>query len=177
MPERMITEPLRKAALLAFACLLPVACAHKEKPLEGPKEPSVFAKVLAKIPNPFPKKARPPAAVPPQWVGVVRMVNAPERFVLIESNASSSAIPGETYLAIASGVETASLRMSALKNPPFLIADILSGTPNTGDKLYLPRAPTPASSPKPEKPDRPAKKPDSPSIAPPPGSEPDLPSR
>ena len=28
--------------------------------------------------------------------------------------------------------------MTALKNSPFLIADILSGTPLAGDRVYLP---------------------------------------
>ena len=87
--------------------------------------------------------------MPPQWVGVIRMVNSEENFVLVESGAMSAAIPGETYLAVGKGMETASLKMSALKNPPFLIADILSGSPATGDKIYLPKSSTPPPAPMP----------------------------
>ena len=81
------------------------------------------------------------------------MVNSAENFVLVESGASASAIPGETYLAVGKGVETATLRMTSLKNPPFLIADIISGSPAAGDKIYLPNpaaAPNPSPTPKPK---------------------------
>ena len=67
------------------------------------------------------------------------MVNTAENFVLIESSTMSSAVPGETYLSVGNGAETASLRMTSLKNPPFLIADIISGNPSPGEKIYLPK--------------------------------------
>jgi len=88
--------------------------------------------------------------MPPQWTGVIRMVNSAENFVLVESGAISSAIPGETYLAVGKGVETATLRMTSLKNPPFLIADIVSGSPSPGDKIYLPKMSSPSPSPTPK---------------------------
>jgi len=40
---------------------------------------------------------------------------------------------------IQNGIETGSVRMSSLRNPPFLIADIVSGDPSPGDKIYLPQ--------------------------------------
>jgi hypothetical protein len=87
-----------------------------------------------------------------QWAGEIRMVNIAENFVLLESNSSVSAIPGEKYLSIRDSQETGSVRMTSLRNPPFLIADIVSGDPSPGDKIHLPR-PTvniPAATPKPE---------------------------
>ena len=80
------------------------------------------------------------------------MVNIAENFVLLESNSSVSAIPGEKYLTIRDSQETGAVRMTALRNPPFLIADILSGDPSPGDKIHLPRptAPTPPT-PAPER--------------------------
>ena len=83
------------------------------------------------------------------------MVNIAENFVLLESNSSVSAIPGEKYLAIRDSQETGAVRMTSLRNPPFLIADIVSGDPSPGDKIHLPRptvnihAATPAPKAKP----------------------------
>ena len=84
------------------------------------------------------------------------MVNIAENFVLLESNSSVSAIPGEKYLTIRDSQETGTVRMTSLRNPPFLIADSVSGDPSPGDKIHLPRptvtipapAPTPALKPK-----------------------------
>ena len=80
------------------------------------------------------------------------MVNIAENFVLLESNSSVSAIPGEKYLSIRDSQETGAVRMTSLRNPPFLIADIVSGDPSPGDKIHLPR-PTvniPAATPAPK---------------------------
>ncbi|MEI6033683.1 MAG: hypothetical protein WCS65_05320 [Verrucomicrobiae bacterium] len=144
------------AALAAFP-----SCAGKKgsqaaavaQPAKQPQKPAIWQQWLSKIASPFHKKQKPPAALLPQWTGVVRMVNAPEHFVLIEANAMAAAVPGETYLSVARGLETASLRMTSLKNPPFLIADIVTGTPSAGEKIYRPKtaappvAPTVASAP------------------------------
>ena len=100
----------------------------------------------------FSKKATPhPSATPIHWTGFIRLVNEAERFVLIQSQSSSSVTPGEKYLCIRDTTETGVLRMTALKNSPFLIADILSGTPLAGDRVYLPipTVATPAPQPTP----------------------------
>lgn len=164
----------------AFALFLVVAisvgsfgCASKEKP---PEQESSFVSPVQKPPKPFflytwmnavskliPKKKKPPAAVPPQWAGTIRMVNASERFVLIESNTLSSIVPGANYISVAQGTETATLLMTPLRNPPFLIADIVSGTPAEGEKIYLPRAsqpdPSPSPAPSPDPSPKPAPEP------------------
>ncbi len=88
----------------------------------------------------FPKKTPPPpSATPIDWAGVIRLVNEDERFVLIQAQGTTGVIAGEKYLCIRDAAETGVLRMTALRNPPFLIADILSGDPRAGDKVYLPR--------------------------------------
>lgn len=136
------------------------SCASKKAPppspfsssAAAPPKPSFLQTWMGKIPKLFPKKPKTPTATPPQWVGVIRMVNTEENFVLVESGTMTSAIPGETYLAVGKGAETASLRMTALKNPPFLIADILTGSPSAGEKIYLPKSsmPPPVPSPTPK---------------------------
>ncbi|MFZ4682175.1 MAG: hypothetical protein ACOYMS_06715 [Terrimicrobiaceae bacterium] len=86
----------------------------------------------------FPKKAGPPQAQPPQLVGVIKMVNTEDRFVLIDAVSSQGTEAGALLVCIMNQQETANLRMSSLKNPPFLIADIASGTPSPGDRVFKP---------------------------------------
>ncbi len=151
-------------------------------PPPKPPKPLFIFVWMAKLNRLIPRKAKPPAATAPQWAGSIRMVNTAEKFVLVESNTATSVIPGETYLSIGNSSETSSLRMTNLKNPPFLIADIVSGDPSPGDKIYLPKAtaqpsPPPAARAK----TKPAPK-NTPSSPPPvpaplPDADPPLPSR
>ncbi len=105
--------------------------AEKKSPFAGAA--SFFSNLL---PN---KKPRPPVASPVQWAGEIRMVNIAENFVLVESTSAVATIPGERYLAVQNGRETGALRMTSLRNPPFLIADIVSGDPSPGDRIHLPK--------------------------------------
>lgn len=138
--------------LLVAALLFPACASKKEKPADPPpqEEPakpatkSPFATVFG-IFKPR-KKNNPPAAEAVQWIGEIRMVNAAGNFVLLESTSPVAPVPGEKYLAVNSDAETAVLRMTALRNHPFLIADIISGTPSTGDRIYMPK---PTASPQP----------------------------
>lgn len=141
-----------RLATLLLAFLL-AACATKKNP-----EPTNPADALVAtfvddpaskpFPNPFaalsnllPKKKSPPAPIASavEWAGEIRMVNVAENFVLVESRNAATAVPGEKYTAIRDGRETGILRMTPLRNPPFLIADIVSGSPSPGDKIHLPR--------------------------------------
>ena len=159
----------RLTATLALSAFLLAACATKKESIQPtPDSPPELTATFSDSPasntpslaglgsffsNWFPRKTPPPpAATPVQWAGEIRMVNIAENFVLLESNSSVSAIPGEKYLAIRDSQETGTVRMTNLRNPPFLIADIVSGDPSPGDKIHLPR-PTdniPAPAPKPK---------------------------
>jgi hypothetical protein len=152
----------RLIAVLALAALLLAACAtKKESEQPTPDSPPELTATFSDSPAPktlslaglgsffsnwFPRKTPPPpTATPVQWAGEIRMVNIAENFVLLESNSSVSAIPGEKYLSIRDSQETGSVRMTSLRNPPFLIADIVSGDPSPGDKIHLPRPTAPIS--------------------------------
>jgi hypothetical protein len=84
----------------------------------------------------LPKKAKPPQAAAPRLIGTIKMVNKDDKFVLIDAVSYSGAQPGDSLVCIVNQRETAYLRASALRNPPFLIADIASGNPSPGDKVY-----------------------------------------
>lgn len=152
------------SCLLACAFLVS-ACATKEKPMPSPTSATMAAAAAQTggssdlqstdvarkagfsfvqlspfywIGRMLPKKKKPPQALPPRLVGVVRMVNKEDKFVLIDAFASQAAAPGDQLVCIMNQQETANLRMSNMKNPPFLIADIVNGTPSPGDKVYKP---------------------------------------
>lgn len=121
------------AAVVVFSL---AACAHPpgKKP---PAPPTSWLGGLGKlIPK---KKPSPPAATPVNWAGTIQLVNTADNFVLIESESATPVIPGEKYLSVQNGRESGTLLMTSLKAHPFLIADIVSGNPSTGDKIYIPR--------------------------------------
>lgn len=86
----------------------------------------------------LPHKPKPPAAQAAQLIGTIKMVNRDDKFVLIDGASFQGPAAGEALVCITNQKETASLRASGMKNPPFIIADITSGTPNVGDKVYKP---------------------------------------
>jgi hypothetical protein len=71
-------------------------------------------------------------------IGTIKMVNKEDKFVLIDGASFQGAQAGDALVCITNQKETANLRMSTLKNPPFLIADITNGSPSVGDKVYKP---------------------------------------
>jgi hypothetical protein len=93
---------------------------------------------IGAIPNVIPRKAKPPQAQVPRLIGVIKTVNTDDRFVLIDATAFQGAEAGELLVSIRDNKETANLRMSSLKTPPFLIADIASGNPSPGDRVFKP---------------------------------------
>ena len=78
----------------------------------------------------------PAIVIPPRWVGTIRMVNSPENFALIETSMPVPA--GTTIHGMRNREKTSTLRTTSLKNHPFLIADIVDGTPLTEDRICLP---------------------------------------
>lgn len=152
----------RPLATLLLSLLL-AACATKKDsapPTPDPDDPlaavlldeptaSPFPNPFAALSSLFPKKKSPPppAASPVDWAGEIRMVNVAESFVLVESRSAASAVQGEKYTAIRDGRETGVVRITPLRNPPFLIADIVSGNPSPGDKIHLPRPTAPIPPP------------------------------
>ena len=69
-------------------------------------------------------------------VGTIVVVNEEERFVLIDTESSSSSDVGTALKSFSNGAETGVLTVSPEHRPPFMIADIVSGTPHKGDQVF-----------------------------------------
>ncbi|HEY5743854.1 MAG TPA: hypothetical protein VIS99_15105 [Terrimicrobiaceae bacterium] len=108
-----------------------------EPKVKRPFPLSAFA-WLGSLPSLVPRKAKPPHAQLPRLIGVIKTVNKDDRFVLIDAATFQAAEAGDLLICIKEQKETANLRMSTLKNPPFLIADIASGNPAPGDRVFKP---------------------------------------
>ena len=93
---------------------------------------------LGSVPKLSPRRPKPPQAQVPRLIGVIKMVDEDDRFVLIDATTFQGARAGDLLVCIRDQKETANLRMSTLQNPPFLIADIASGKPSPGDRVVKP---------------------------------------
>ncbi len=69
-------------------------------------------------------------------VGVIVAVNETRGFVLIDTQASFPAPVGTALKSFANGAESGVLTVSPQAKPPFMIADIVSGTPQKGDQVF-----------------------------------------
>lgn len=87
----------------------------------------------------FPPKKSPPVAAPPQWIGTIKLVNEREGYVLIDASNGLGISTGQTLNSVGSESESGVLRASADRDPPFFIADIVSGKPRPGDRIYSPQ--------------------------------------
>jgi hypothetical protein len=103
----------------------------KTKPTEN-----FLARAWHKI---FPKKAAPPAAQTPQWIGTIKLVNERDGYALVDAQNYSALPPGETLNAVGEDRETGVLRVTADRQAPFFIADVVSGKPRAGDRVYSPK--------------------------------------
>lgn len=84
------------------------------------------------------RRPKAPQAQVPHLIGVIKMVDEDDRFVLIDATTFQGARAGDLLICIRDQKETANLRMSNLQNPPFLIADVASGKPAPGDRVIKP---------------------------------------
>jgi hypothetical protein len=84
------------------------------------------------------RRPKAPQAQVPRVIGVIKMVDEDDRFVLIDAITFTGAGAGDLLICIRDQKETANLRMTNLQNPPFLIADIASGKPAPGDRVVKP---------------------------------------
>lgn len=125
---------------LLFLCFLVVACADRKN-----ATPSSAATAGALPARPawrfweFALPARPTVRIasPLVEVGTIRLVNTIEGFVLIDASRRSMLSPRSGLVVIEGGERVAVLKMTDLQAPPFVIADIVDGSPLAGQRVRL----------------------------------------
>ena len=105
--------------LLAIACAQS-GCAGTKKRKEAPQKAAA---------EPSRKKEL-------RLIGVVTLVNSEGGFVLIDSGTNPAPDSEVILKCKTGGVESAELRVSEIRRHPFVIADIIKGTPNKGDLVF-----------------------------------------
>ena len=81
-------------------------------------------------------KATPVAPPPaPRRVGSIASVNDQLHFVLIDVGSLYSPSPGTALKSFSAGQETGVLAVNPEKQRPFIVADIVKGTPKVGDDV------------------------------------------
>ena len=63
-------------------------------------------------------------------------VNQQEGFVLIDTESTLTEEVGTALKSFSGGAESGVLAVSKERHPPFMIADIVSGTPQKGDQVF-----------------------------------------
>jgi hypothetical protein len=111
---------LRIALLFAIAVVFP-SC-------------SVLKKLRKKEPAaPRAERVRPEA---PQRMGKIVLVNAEDRFVLIDAAEGGIPNSGTALKVFRDSTEVAVLTMGSVQRRPFFVADIASGEPAAGDVVF-----------------------------------------
>ncbi|MEI9895359.1 MAG: hypothetical protein WDN28_16090 [Chthoniobacter sp.] len=105
------------SALLAVIVLLP-GCSLLRWSHWGKKPPRAEAKV-------------------PRLVGTVTLVSDEPTFVLIDNGSLPAPMAGTvlTINAVPGGAPV-ELKVTAIRKPPFVVADIVKGTPKKGDQVF-----------------------------------------
>ena len=77
------------------------------------------------------------AATPtgPQRVGTIALVNEDLSYVLVDVGSLYSPQAGTALKSFSGGAETAILAVDPEKQRPFIVADIIRGTPKVGDEV------------------------------------------
>ncbi len=85
----------------------------------------------------MPVKDRNPAITAPVYVGSISVVNTESHFVLIDLSGTAAPLANGTDLtAISAAGVAARLKVTPEKKRPFVTADIVSGTPKRGERVY-----------------------------------------
>jgi|GEM_PF-1017677 len=104
------------------------------------KEPGLLTKWWGNATSLFKKKQpEAPVASAPSWIGTIKVVNQAERYVLIDSKLTVALPPGEILNSVGNDFESGTVRTTADRVHPFFIADIASGNPSVGDRVYSPK--------------------------------------
>lgn len=119
-----MTVPFRLILLFGVAALATNGCATR-KPTATAQAPQT-ARVL--------------------FVGTIALVNSDSGFVLIDQGQQAAPTAGALLKTFSDSSESSVLVASDVRKRPFIIADIKSGTPQKGDRVFIPTIiPAPAA--------------------------------
>ena len=85
------------------------------------------------------RKAREAAAADraePLRIGTIALVNEEEQFVLVDNGNSPTPPAGTALKSFTGASESAVLSVGSVRRTPFVIADIVKGTPRKGDSVF-----------------------------------------
>lgn len=91
-----------------------------------------------------------PGAAAVRYLGTVHVIGTGRRFVLVQASVAAVAAgltDGQTLVCRVSGADSATLRVSRERRPPFVVADVASGEPHVGDEVFVEPASNPATKP------------------------------
>jgi len=83
------------------------------------------------------KKPEAPEATLPTWMGRVVMVDAENRFALVDTGAPLKLPAGQKLLAFREKLRTAVLETTSEMRPPFLAVKLIEGVPALDDQVAL----------------------------------------
>jgi hypothetical protein len=72
----------------------------------------------------------------PLRIGTIALVNEEEQFVLIDNGNSPTPPTGTALKSFTGAAESAVLSVGSVRRTPFVIADIVKGTPRKGDTVF-----------------------------------------
>jgi len=83
-------------------------------------------------------KKRPPRATVkvPQFVGTVTLVSDDPLFVLIDNGSLPPPSAGTVLTIDNQGGTPVEMKVTRIQKPPFVVADIVKGTPKKGDRVF-----------------------------------------
>ncbi len=87
----------------------------------------------------WPFKKKPPKATAKSrlLVGTVTLVSEDPSFVLIDNGSLPPPAAGTVLTINNSGVAPVEMKVTHIQKPPFVVADIVKGTPKKGDQVFL----------------------------------------
>ena len=74
--------------------------------------------------------------VAPLFVGTVTLVSEDPSFVLIDNGSLPSPTAGTVLTINGPGTPPVEMKVTRIQKPPFVVADIVKGTPKKGDRVF-----------------------------------------
>ena len=90
------------------------------------------------LPHLLPWQKKPPRAIAKisPFVGTVTLVSEDPSFVLIDNGSLPPPAAGTALIINTPGIAPVEMKVTAIRKPPFVVADIVKGIPKKGDRVF-----------------------------------------